>query len=129
LQDNEFVTLDWKDNSADIIVGYTTTADELIVVTSQGEMRVFDPSNDFELSYSITLWESVPEFIRVYEDDLPVEIIKDQRNGHIFVTDEINNLLLEVSLSSTPQVVAHQLSYKPGEIAWLGSKKADVNHK
>ena len=126
LQNNELVKLDWKKNSDDKILGYTTTEDKLIVVTSQGEMRVFDPSNNFELSDSITLWKSVPEFIQVTEDNLPVKLIKDKRNGHIFITDEINNLLLEVSDSSTPQVVAHPLSYKPGKIAWLGAEKPSV---
>ena len=126
LQDNELVKFDWKENSEDRILGYTTTEDELIVVTSQGDMRVFDSSNNFKLSYSITLWESVPEFIQVAEDNLPVKLIKDKRSGHIFITDEINNLLLEVSRSSTPQVVAHQLSYKPGQIAWLGTTKGHI---
>ncbi|MCJ8348535.1 hypothetical protein [Moritella sp.] len=128
LQDNELVELSWKENSDDSILGFTATEDGFIVVTSQGEMRIFDASNSFELSYSIALWESVPEFGEITGDDLPVQIIKDKRNGNIFVTDTINQLILEVSDSSPQQVVAHQLSYKPGKIAWLGSTQADVKH-
>ncbi|CAM3038695.1 hypothetical protein [Moritella viscosa] len=128
LKDNELVELPWKENSDDNILGFTATEDGLIVVTSQGKMRIFDASNNFELSYSIDLWKSVPEFGEITGDDLPVQIIKDKRNGNIFVTDTINQLILEVSDSSAQQVLAHQLSYKPGKIAWLGSAQADFKH-
>lgn len=120
----ELKEVSWKSSIDETVLAYYATKDAFIVVSSKGILKVFNAATNFTQIHSIKLWDTVPTLA----DGQRIQLAEDKRTGNIIVTNPANSTLLEVTVSSTPSIKEHQLSFVPGSITWLGTTKEDHQH-
>ncbi|ASK55959.1 hypothetical protein CEQ48_14645 [Vibrio tarriae] len=124
LSQGQLKEVTWKSSADERSLAYYATQDKLIIVSSTGALKVFNAATNFTQIHSIKLWDTVPTLANGQR----IQLAEDKRTGNIIVTNPANSTLLEVTVSSTPSIKEHQLSFVPGSITWLGTTKEDHQH-
>lgn len=124
LKDNVFTEINWKQTPEDRALSYTYTDDELIVITPAGKLNVYDASQNFALSFSLTIWPQQP----MLEKGQKVHLAFDKRHHHLFVTDPTRNAIIQIDMESKIVVDTHQLGFTPTKLTWTGTTKGEHQH-
>lgn len=114
----------WKEDASEGYLTYANTGSKFVVLSTTGQLKAFDPANDFAQTTNVQLWETVPTLA----DGERFRISYDQRSKHVFVTDPTNNVVYEVALEGQSAVTSHQLSFTPGLITWTGTTEEEHHH-
>ncbi|ENN9981200.1 hypothetical protein ACAS46_002865 [Vibrio vulnificus] len=123
LAQGELKEVNWKSSPEEGVLAHYAANDALVVVSSNGTLKVFNAAANFIQSHNINLWEMPPALA----EGQKIQLTEDKRTGHLIVSDPANNQLLEIDLVKE-EVRQHPLDFVPHLLTWVGTVEQEHQH-